>query len=73
MMNESAKVQFFLLNVTLLCNEKKVGIRKPPGIKKVICTGFEPVTSCLSSKRSKPTELTDRLSKRRCKNTLFSI
>ena len=27
----------------------------------VICTRFELVTSCLSSKRSKPTELTDRL------------
>ena len=38
----------------------------------VICTGFEPVTSCLSSKRSKPTELTDRLSEIGGKNTLFS-
>ena len=28
----------------------------------VICTRFELVTSCLSSKRSKPTELTDHIS-----------
>ena len=29
----------------------------------VICTRFELVTSCLSSKRSKPTELTDQVRK----------
>ena len=28
---------------------------------RVICTRFELVTSCLSSKRSKPTELADHL------------
>ena len=37
----------------------------------VICTRFELVTSCLSSKRSKPTELTDLLSKAVAKITLF--
>ena len=36
---------------------------------RVICTRFELVTSCLSSKRSKPTELTDHVLS---SNTLFS-
>lgn len=31
-----------------------------PGKGNVGCTGFEPVTSCLSSKRSEPAELTPR-------------
>ena len=38
----------------------------------VICTRFELVTSCLSSKRSKPTELTDHLPyENGCKSTHF--
>ena len=38
----------------------------------VICTRFELVTSCLSSKRSKPTELTDHfLAICGCKSTTF--
>ena len=45
----------------------------PPSPFLVICTRFELVTSCLSSKLSKPTELTDHfsLSKSGCKSTNF--
>ena len=44
----------------------------PPCGLGVICTRFELVTSCLSSKRSKPTELTDHfLAICGCKSTTF--
>ena len=69
----AAKIQNLTVEIALCEGIKKgcVSLRNP--FIRVICTGFEPVTSCLSSKRSKPTELTDRLSKERCKNTLFLI
>ena len=49
--------------------------QRPVGVAAlVICTRFELVTSCLSSKRSKPTELADQNAfprKSGCKSTCF--
>ena len=49
----------------VLANQMKKGANNCLNVEyaflSVGCTGIEPVTSCLSSKRSEPTELTPRM------------
>ena len=47
----------FCAHVEYLLSMKKGSQFLKPYLTEVGNTGFEPVTSCLSSKRSKPTEL----------------
>ena len=71
--SEFAQVKWERMRVSEFAKKKKAS--GTPKANQVIFSGFEPLTSCLSSKRSKPAELKDLfrfpLSGKRCKGTFF--